>query len=196
VQDADLFAFMAIFRDLLQMFPKRLDESDITQLSKAYFAALRRFSVSQIQAGADAWVQHGKFFPKPAEWREHIPRELSAAVSIAPLTPVEAAEYLDAERKHWEDVPCGCRECREAGVSHRMLRNVPEQDEHGVNIQALLGERHVVRCRWIHGHELARWYAAKERFWSEYIALIKRLTMPSVGPIAEPEVFEEVECEA
>jgi hypothetical protein len=193
VQDADLFSFMAIFRELLRVFPKRLDDAEIGQMSKAYFAAMRQFSISQIQAGADAWVQHGKFFPKPAEWREYIPRDVSAAVSTAPLTPVEAAEYLDAERKHWEDEPCGCRECRDAGVNHRMLRNVPEQDEHGVNIPALIGERKVVRCRWIHGHELARWYAAKDAFWAKFAALAGRSVMPAVHV---PDVLEEVEQDA
>jgi hypothetical protein len=139
--DADLFAFMALFRELLNVFPKRLDEAEIGSLSKAYFTSLRRFSIPELQAGADAWIQRGKFFPKPAEWREAIPRAVSVTVALSPLTPVETAEYLDAERRHFEGDTCACRRCSSAGVTHRFLRYVPEIDADGRDVRGLIGER-------------------------------------------------------
>lgn len=173
-----MFAFLAIFRELLKVFPKRLDDHDETQLAKAYFAALRRFTIPQIQAGADVWVQRGKFFPKPVEWRECIPRDVAASVALVELTPVDAAEYLDAERKAYEGEPCDCRACRDAGVSHRFLRYVPESDDAGIDLKGLIGTRVVVRGHWAHGEELARWYVVKEQFWTDFRALVSRLSMP------------------
>ena len=192
MQDADLFAFMAIFRELLSVFPKRIDEAEIGTLSKAYFATLRRFTVQQIQAGADAWMQRGKFFPKPAEWRESIPRDAGRSAALVELSGVEAAEYLDAERKGYEGEPCACRQCRAAGVEHRYLRYVPESED-GIDAKGLIGTRTVTRGHWAHGEELARWYVAKEAFWTEYAALLKRMTMPKATARieAEPELIEE-----
>lgn len=181
MQDADLFAFMAIFRELLNVFPKRLDEADVTVMSKAYFNTLRRFSIAEIQAGADAWMQRGKFFPKPVEWLESIPRQ-SLTVALSLLTPAEAAEYLDAERRHYEGDVCGCRRCVSAGVSHRFLRYVPESDEQGRDLRGLIGERAVVRGRWIHGEELRRWYEARDAFMASFAALQKKTRMPDAEP--------------
>lgn len=194
MQDADLFAFMAIFRELLQVFPKRLDESDVAQLAKSYFAAFRRVTIPQIQAGADVWVQRGKFFPKPSEWLESIPRKVAAGEALSSLTPVEVAEHLDAERRSYDGEPCGCRACERAGVSHRFTRYVPESDELGRDAKGLIGERVVTRGHWAHGDELARFYAVRDRFWTDYRALLARMTMPNATaaqPIDEPVVIEE-----
>ncbi len=165
MQDADLFAFLSTFRSLLKVFPKRMDEDDATDLGKAYFHALRRFSIPELQAGADVWMQRGKFFPKPSEWRESIPRARAhETAALFPVTPVEAAEFLDAERRGYEGEPCQCPRCVGAGVDHRLLRFVPETDADGNDARALIGERVIVRGRWIHGDELRRWYDARDRY--------------------------------
>jgi hypothetical protein len=195
VQDADLFPFLAIFRDLLAVFPKRLDENEINVMAKSYFTALRRFSVPEIQAGADAWMQRGKFFPKPAEWRESIPRASRDAIVLSPINESEAAEYLAAERKGWEGEPCDCRMCQSAGVTHRFLRYVPEVDGYGLNAKGLIGTRTIVRGHWAHGEELARWYEAHDAFWADFRALVTRLSMPSARTAAEPEPVVEAEPE-
>ena len=191
MQDADLFAFMAMFRNLLRMFPKRLDESEVDDLAKAYYAAFKKFTIAQLQAGADIWVQRGKFFPKPAEWRECIPRDVSLREALAELSAVDAAEHQDAERKAYEGEPCSCRACRDAGVSHRFLRYVPESDEFGTDARGLIGTRIVTRGHWAHGEELARWYIAKDKFWTQFRALMVRLSMPKTKQLeAEPEPEE------
>ena len=181
MQDGELFAFMAMFRDLLGVFPKRLDEHEIGTLSKAYFQALRRFSIPELQAGADAWTQRGKFFPKPAEWREAIPRMAVVAAALVPLTPVDAAEYLDAERRQYEGDPCSCRRCVSAGVDHRFTRYVPEADEHGRDLRGLIGERAVVRGRWLHGDDLKRWYEARDSFMAKFQQIAASRRMPNAS---------------
>lgn len=188
MQDADLFAFLAIFRSLLHVFPKRLEDSEIDPLARSYFTAFRRVTVAQIQAGADVWMQRGKFFPKPAEWLESIPRKSAAGVALSPLTPVEVAEHLDAERRSYEGDPCSCRACERAGVTHRFTRYVPESDELGIDAKGLIGERVVVRGHWAHGDELARFYVVRDKFWTDYRALLKRMTMPDAKPEPEAEI--------
>jgi hypothetical protein len=187
VQDGELFAFMAIFRDLLGVFPKRLDEADIASLSKAYFHTLRRFSIPELQAGADAWMQRGKFFPKPAEWRESIPRAAAAPSTLVPLSPVEAAEYLDAERRHYDGDPCACRRCVGSGVSHRMTRYAPETDADGRDLRGLIGDRVVVRGQWLHGEDLRRWYEARDAFMASFQQYATSRRMPVVMVEAEQE---------
>jgi hypothetical protein len=168
---------MTIFRDLLGVFPKRLDEAEIGALAKAYFQTLRRFTIPELQAGADAWMGRGKFFPKPAEWREAVPRAVTASVAIEPLTSVEAAEYLDAEQRRYEGDTCTCRRCVGAGVTHRFTRYVPETNADGRDLRGVIGERVVVRGRWLHGEDLRRWYEARDAFNAsfQYVAQMKKM---------------------
>ncbi len=162
--DAELFGFMDVFNGLARVFPQRGDEHEVTQKSAAYFKAMRRFPLSQVAAGAEVWVQRGKYFPKPAEWIESIPRAEGPAVALFELSAEDAAEYLDAERRHYEGDPCRCAACRTAGVDHRFMRFVPEVDANGRDAKAKIGERIVVRGHWAHGDELARGYAARDGF--------------------------------
>jgi hypothetical protein len=179
VQDGELYAFMEVFRDLLSVFPKRgMDDDEIGTLSKAYFSALRRFSIPDVRAGAEAWTRRGKFFPKPAEWMEVIPRRRQDAVELVPLAPSEAAEYFDAERRKWEGEPCSCRRCQEAGVTHRLLRYAPETDDEDRDLRGLIGERIVTRGRWLHGEELRRFYDVRDSFTAQLQAFIGRKGMP------------------
>jgi hypothetical protein len=172
---------MAIFRELLAVFPKRITEDETGDLSKAYFATLRRFTLAELQAGAQTWMQRGKFFPKPAEWREAIPRASVLAVALVPLVPTEAAEYLDAEARHYDGDPCACRQCVSAGVEHRFLRYAPETDANGRDLRGLIGTRVVVRGRWLHGEELRCWYAARDAFMATFATVLTRKQMPKAS---------------
>lgn len=168
MMDSELFAFMDVFRGLQRVFPKRLDEHEISQMGGAYFKAMRRFPINAVQAGADTWTQRGKFFPKPAEWMDAIPRAAQPQAERAELSVSDAAEYRDAEQRRYEGEPCRCSACRTAGVDHRFLRFVPDVDANGQDLQAKLGDRIVVCGHWAHGEELRRWYAAKEAFWAQF----------------------------
>ncbi len=174
--DVELFAFMAIFRTLLKVFPKRVDEESVTALGQVYFKALKRFTIGQIQAGADNYAMRGKFFPKPAEWSDAIPR-VSAVAALEPLSALEASVYLDAEGRHYNGDPCGCPDCRATGVDHRFVRFVPDTLSDGRDAHAKIGDRQIVRGHWTHGDELRRWYLAKEQFWDQFRDLCDRGAM-------------------
>lgn len=164
--EAELFPFLAVFRSVLQVFPKRLDEHELSQMGGSYFKAMRRFQLSQVTAGADVWTQRGKFFPKPAEWIDSIPKATAHRPDVVELTSAEILEYEDAERQHYEGEPCRCLDCRAAGVDHRFLRFVPDFDADGHDVKGKIGDRIVVRGHWIHGSELASFYMNREAFWS------------------------------
>ena len=59
------------------------------------------------------------------------------------------------KREGFKAPPCTCPECRQAGVSDRELVRDPQ------------------RGRWLHGHELRRWYEAQAQF--------KKLAREAVG---------------
>lgn len=178
--DAELFQFLDVFKGVARVFPQRGDEHELKQKSAAYFKAMRRFQLSQVAAGADAWVQRGKYFPKPAEWIDSIPRPSATRAEVGELTSGEILEYEEAERRHYEGEPCKCPECRFAGVDHRFLRFVPEVDANGRDVKGKIGDRMVVRGHWAHGTELAGYYRAKEAFWALFQDVVRCRAMPRV----------------
>jgi len=180
VRDNELTAFMDVFRRLLVIFPMRLNPSELDATMGSYFNLLRHHSLEAVTAGANTYMATGKFFPKPAQWREAIPGS-SLAETVPEMSHSEAREYLRASAKGWQDDPCGCPSCIEAGVTHRFLRHVPDEDRDGRDVRMSIGGRVVAQGHWAHGWELARWYAAKEAFTADYLKLITAVkTMPRV----------------
>ena len=151
------------------------------QLGATYFKALRRYSLTDITAGADAWIESGDRFPKPSDWKKAIPTR--AQIDLRVMRDSEAREYRRAEARQWEDDPCACGPCVSAGVQHRPLRYVPDRDEEtwrDFKAHDPIGNRVVTAGRWVHGADLARWYASREQFWSRYRALLQSHGMPKV----------------
>jgi hypothetical protein len=185
VTDAELFAFGSIFQSVQLVFPLRGEESEIRDVRSSYFKALRRYDLRAVQAGADRWIQQGKRFPRPAEWIESIPQRPPAS-EIPELSSDETREYLRAEALRYEDHPCQCEACRRAGVTDKPLRFVPEFTADDRDKKARIGARVVVTGHWAHGEELARWYAAKEKFWREFRALAGAKTMQTTRPKPRP----------
>lgn len=174
--EADTFAFMADFNDLRRVFPLRGEPYEIQQVGIAYFKAMRRFPLSAVSAGKDAWLVHGKRFPKPAEWIESIPPKPKSA-TIPALTELERVEYQRAETLGYEHDPCTCQACQAAGVTHRFLRFVPDVDADHRDVKGTIGDRVVTRGHWAHGDELKRWYAAREAFFATCDRLGLRTTL-------------------
>jgi len=172
VTETEIFAFADVVKGLQRVFPKRWDEHEQAQLQRDYFKALRKFPLSQVAAGAEAWMQRGKFFPKPAEWIEAIPKRQSAP-DLPVMSDEQTREYHRAEALRYEDKPCGCLSCREAEVTEKPLRFVPEVNPDGTDRRVRDGvrDRIVVAGHWAHGFELARWYAAKGEFYEQFYAL-------------------------
>lgn len=187
--EGDTFPFLSVFHDVRRIFPLRGDAHELQQVGLAYFKAMRRFPLSAVIAGADVWLARGKRFPRPAEWIESIPSRPKSA-TIEPLLELERVEYQRAETLGYEDDPCRCDACREAGVDHRFLRFVPELDENDRDIRGLIGDRVVTRGHWAHGHELKRWYAARDGFWATCDRLGLRST-PEKAKEARPS-FEQL----
>jgi len=174
--DGELFTFIDVFKGVHRVFGKRMTEGEEAQTHRDYFRALRRFSLEQVKAGAEVWLQRGKYFPKPAEWIDSIPKPSAHAVSsLAQATQQQAQDARRAEQMRYEGQPCRCAECVESGVAERRTRFVPLEDANGDVMQALDGERVMTLGKWIHGYELARWYQAQADFYHKYRAKFGKL---------------------
>lgn len=162
----ELGTFTDIFDGLTRIFPWRGGAGERADVIVRYMKALSRFTLPQVRAGAEACENQLKKFPRPAEWIELIPSRLFES-PLPVMDRHEIAEWTDARDKRWNGDPCSCPQCRAAGVEHRLLRFVPESDQNGMDCNAKIGDRVVTRGHWAHGEELARWYAAKDAFWTE-----------------------------
>ena len=162
MRDNDDLAFAAIFAKLRTIFPLRGDHGEIQQIVASYFRVLMKFPLRAVEAGADKCLETCQHFPKPMEWLKNIPRQQSA--SYPPLVEPEASEQRRAIALHYEDEPCTCHLCNAAGVTHRLLRFVPDEDRDGNDLRMLLDGKVVVCGHWVHGEELKRWYAARDAF--------------------------------
>lgn len=134
----------------------------------AYFHVLKPFPLSLVIAKADTWLKTESKFPTPAQWAGTIVRK---AVELPILTDSQAREQIRAEGLFYEDLPCRCAPCLEAGVNEKPLRFVPMEDASGAVVRAKIGERVVVTGRWIHGWELFRWYDARANFYNHCVEL-------------------------
>lgn len=171
-----MFQFMATFRSLVRVFPLRGDEHEINDVGASYFKALRKFTLSQIQTGSDRCVQQLKRFPRPAEWIDLIPRRTDTP-EIQGMSEPDAKEHRRAEGLRYRDQACSCRGCRDAEVSDKPIRFVPDLDRDGNERRVRDGERIVVAGHWAHGQELARWYQAKADFYNAYYAALAKTHM-------------------
>lgn len=164
--DSEMFSFVGLCNALMRVFPKRIEEYEKAQLHRDYFKALRHVPYTQIEAGAEAWIQRGKYFPKPAEWLHAIPTPAKTCTEAMPLSDVEARDYRHAVDVKYEDVPCHCPECASAHVTDKPIRFVPEFSADGTDRRVVLDGRIVTAGHWAHGAELARWWQARAAFWS------------------------------
>lgn len=162
--DADQLAFGATFLKLRNVFNLRGDKADVRQAMEAYFRVLRPWPLRSVELGAEAWLTRGEHFPKPAQWLSAIPKQQSAGLLVMPAD--DAAEHLHAVSVKYEAAPCNCHDCQQAGVTHRMLRYVPDTDADDRDVRMLIGDKVVVRGHWAHGEELKRFYVARDAFWA------------------------------
>lgn len=149
--------------------PYKRTPADTAAKADAYFHALKRLTITEVIAKADAWLATADKFPKPAQWAEQIIHR--AAPPLPVLSASDVTEYLRAETLRHEDDPCGCRECREAEVSDKPLRFVPEFTPDDRDRKVRCGERIVTAGHWAHGYELARFYQARADFWNRCVEL-------------------------
>ena len=184
--DADQLAFGAMFLKLRNVFNMRGDKADVRQAMEVYFRVLRRFPLGAVDAGATVWLARGTRFPKPAEWLDAIPKQRAAG--IQPMPESDVLEYQRARALVWDDEPCSCQDCRQAEVTHRMLRYVPDTDAYDQDVRMSIGDKVVVRGHWAHGDELKRWYAARDNFLAlkaQYGPRLMKAMPPVKIPVSE-----------
>ena len=162
-QDSD--GFMDEMRRLTAVFNVRRTPAELGAMAKGYFQVLRKFPLAEVTAKAEQWIATETKFPKPAEWAGVVVRR---ALELPVLSDAEARVYRRAEALRYEDEPCGCALCVEAGVSEKPLRFVPEFTEADTDRKVLdpIGNRVVTAGHWAHGWELQRLYVARANFWN------------------------------
>jgi hypothetical protein len=166
--DGELFAFVDVFKGVQRVLGKRMTEGEEAQTHRDYFRALRRFSLAQVMAGAEVCIQRGKYFPKPAEWIDAIPKRQAMPLDIPAMTDQESRDYHRAELMRYTAPPCTCTECVESGMTETPMRFVPEFTADDRERLLRDGERIVTAGHWAHGWELARWYEARAFFYAEF----------------------------
>lgn len=164
----DRETFDAAFKRLALSFRLRLRPTEAEELAQTYFRALEEHPLDRVLQAAKAMLGSHRSMPKIADWLAQLrPGAHGSRVpsGVRVMVESEVAELARAERLGYQDEPCGCWECRRAGVDHRPIRFVPtligDEEE-----RALHPRRDRVEClgHWAHGEELVRWYDAKARF--------------------------------
>lgn len=139
------------------------------KMKAEYFAVLRDYPVDIVQQAYETLRRRMKKWPVPADWLEAFP-PFGSVERLPVATPEQIAMNAEAERLGYEpEEYCRCEICVREEATHLKSRYVPivvgpdekvieRRDPHRAGRPILLG-------RWIHGHELKRWYAARAKFY-------------------------------
>ena len=178
--DLDRPQFELAFRRMATVFRLRLKPAELDDLTGAYFKLLDRAPLTDVLAAGKACLSASKTFPKPAEWLHALPHVVYDLPADARwMTAFELDEQARAERLRYDDDPCPCVDCVQAGVSDRPLRYVPTvfADTEAKAFNSRRNKLEVVG-HWAHGEELRSWYAAREAFFglaAKFPGLLKLL---------------------
>lgn len=183
MDDTDYDTFEKAFRRLGSVFRLRLKEADLQELVQTYFRLLKSARLDAVLTAAKVCLTKCKTFPKPVEWLDALPKTPTvapASFQIRHMGTAEAEEWSRAERLRYEDAPCACRLCVEAQVTDKPLRFVPNFTADDCDDRAIhpAKPQPVTTGHWAHGEELARWYRAREAFFSMPIAPRIRSQLP------------------
>ncbi len=188
MDEADYYLFERAFRRAATVFRLRLKEPDMKELATVYFRALSHVRLDVVLAGAKVCLTKYKTFPKPIEWLDALPppqkSPTDSTLAMRDMRQEEADGWSHAERLRYEDSPCSCVLCCEAGVTDQPLRFVPnvtvnDRDDYA---RHPVKQRPVTTGHWAHGEELARWYVARAAFFALGATLkpsIRRLLPPT-----------------
>jgi len=159
-------AFNGAFKRLALTFRMKMRPAELENLSDTYFRLLESYSLHDVVAAGNALLHTHRRFPKPLDWSEAITRtQIGAPADVRVMSVPEATEYVRAERLHYDDDPCDCLLCQALPNAIRR-RFVPDFTDDDREEKAFCPpkNRTVVVGHWAHGNELARWYAARDRF--------------------------------
>jgi hypothetical protein len=161
--------FDRAFRRVYGAYRLKLNATELETLSRTYFKVLDYAPLEDVLAAAKAWMLEGRKFPTIADWVDALPAPPVSAIAadLRVMATAEREAYWRAEALRYRDDPCGCVDCRDAGMAEHALRFVPD-DVNGVLDRAIdpVRNRIVVTGHWAHGEELARWYVARDAFFT------------------------------
>lgn len=176
--DTDFEKFQRAFHRLAGLFRLRLHGQALEELAQSYFKILIEYELSDVFEAAKAVIEKQRTFPKPIDWLRAIPkRRPELPASLDPdLTDAEAYEWRRAHDRRWEDEPCACLLCQEAGASDKPLRFVPEflVDDRERRVRNLRLDRVVTAGHWAHGSELVGYYQARAAFYARFYETLGR----------------------
>lgn len=161
----DLAAFAEMFQDLTAMFKFYGTEDQKAAALSAYFQTLQRYPLDRVRVGYETLKETAQKWPVPAQWIAAMPRSEGGDLPLMDWRQVKASD--EAERLFYEGPFCRCDVCTEASATHLNLRYVPCLDANGdvIPMRHPHRSRPVMLGRWIHGHELKRWYVARAQFY-------------------------------
>jgi hypothetical protein len=181
--EPDRGTFDRAFRRVCGAFRLKVTGAERDELSRTYFRVLDFAPLEDVLAAGKTCIKTRERFPKVAEWIAALPAPPVATVAadLRVMATPERDDYGRAELLRYQDDPCACWDCQDAGVTHRPLRFVPDEIL-GVLDKAFDTARNriVVTGHWAHGAELVRWYAARDRFFA---------SAPRRGPMARVLAF-------
>jgi hypothetical protein len=160
--------FDRAFRRVCGAFRLRLTLLELEELSRTYFRVLADASLEDVLTAGKTCLQTYTRFPKPAEWAAALPAPpVAVTADLRVMATPEREAYARAEALRYQDAPCWCVDCQDAGVTDRPLRFVPDE-VNGVLDHAIdtVRNRIVITGHWAHGDALARWYVARDAFFA------------------------------
>lgn len=177
--ETDFGTFERAFGRVCGAFRLKLKGTEREELTRTYFRVLESFPLEEVLLAGKKCITTYRKFPPAADWIATLaaPRVTTAAgADVRQMGAFELEEYERAERRRYEDDPCGCGDCVQAGVDHRLLRFVPTLFG-DVEERAFNPRRKAVQVvgHWAHGEELQRWYDARDRFFAVAPVGIARL---------------------
>jgi hypothetical protein len=160
--------FDRAFRRVLGAFRLKVKPDAVDELSRTYFRILADAPLEDVLAAGKTCLTTGTRFPKVAEWVAALPAPpVVVTADLRVMATPEREAYDRAEALRYQDEPCWCVDCQDAGVTDRPVRFVPDE-VHGVLDRAIdtVRNRIVITGHWAHGDELARWYVARDAFFA------------------------------
>lgn len=164
----DLRTFAAWFDVLAVTHRLNSTEDQRGKMQAEYFDVLRPYPLEAVRFSYESLRRKMKKWPVPADWLEALP-PFGSTSRLPLLTAEEIAENDHAEKLGYEaDRVCHCDDCAAADC-FMAPHYVPRLDYRGEIQERRHPQRDgrpVLLGRWIHGHELKRWYAARANFYS------------------------------
>jgi hypothetical protein len=169
VTDFDYAIFAKTCDRMLVVFQRRIPPGEREELTRALFTLLSAHDIEDVIAAGKRCSEKLKAFPKPVDWLA----ELQAVRPAQPkdcrtMRAEEAEELAAAAAMNYAAAPCDCADCAAAGVTDRPLRFVPSTFDGDEIERAFNGQRGQIEVvgHWAHGHELRRWYTARDHFFA------------------------------